>query len=64
MLLPLLLKERVAWETAGRRMEEGEEEEEEAEEAAPRRKARARSCEAIGLGAVGFVRRWVLWVSK
>ena len=36
-------------------MEEGEEEEEEAEEAAPRRKARARSWEAIGLGAVGFV---------
>jgi len=63
LLLPLLLKERVAWETAGRRMED-EEEEEEAEEAAPRRKARARSCDAICLSAVGFVMRWLLWVTK
>lgn len=51
LLLPLLLKERVAWEMAGRMMEE-EEEDEETEDVAPRRNARARSCEAMCLGAV------------
>lgn len=63
LLLPLL-KERVAWERAGRMMEEEDDEEEGREDAAPRRNARARSCEAMPgcCDAVWCGRdRWVGW---